>query len=61
MTVEKILEVLALGDEYGSALKDMLHWLKVCDFLNVTDKQADMYIAYRKRGEDVDGKDAKED
>ena len=57
MTVEKILEVLALGDEYGSALKDMLRWLKVCDFLNVTDKQADMYIAYRKRGEDVDGQD----
>lgn len=50
MTVEKILEVLALGDEYGSALKDMLRWLKVCDLLNVTDKQADMYIAYRKRG-----------
>lgn len=50
MTVEKILEVLALGDEYGSALKDMLHWLKVCDLLNVTDEQADMYIAYTKRG-----------
>ncbi len=53
MTVEKILEVLALGDKYGSALKDMLRWLKVCDLLNVTDGQADMYIAYKKRGEAV--------
>ena len=50
MSIEMIKRVLAMGDVYGSALRDMLKWLKICDLVNVTDEQAQMYIDYREGG-----------
>ena len=44
MTLPLIKAVLATGDKYGSGLRDMMAWLKICDLGNVSDEQAQMYL-----------------
>ena len=53
MTLPVIKTVLATGDQYGSGLRDMMAWLKICDLGNVSDAQAQMYLDYLN-GDDKD-------
>lgn len=46
MTLPVIKTVLATGDQYGSGLRDMMAWLKICNLGNVSDEQAQMYLDY---------------
>jgi hypothetical protein len=53
MTLPLIKAVLATGDQYGSGLRDMMAWLKICHLGNVSDAQAQMYLDYLN-GDDND-------
>lgn len=44
MTLPVIKTVLATGDQYGSGLRAMMAWLKICNLGNVSDEQAKMYL-----------------
>lgn len=44
MTLEMIKRVLSMGDNKGSALRQMLKDLKICKLTNVTDEQAQHWI-----------------
>lgn len=44
MTLEMIKRVLSMGDNKGSALRQMLKDLKICKLTNVTDEQALYWI-----------------
>jgi len=44
MTLEMIKQVLSMGDNKGSALRQMLKDLKICKLTNVTDEQAQYWI-----------------
>lgn len=52
MTLPLIKAVLATGNKYGSGLRDMMAWLKICDLDNVSDEQAQMYL---ERDDNNDG------
>lgn len=52
MTLPVIKIVLATGDQYGSGLRDMMAWLKICDLGNVSDEQAQMYLDYLNGDDD---------
>ena len=58
MTLPLIKAVLATGDKYGSGLRDMMAWLKICDLSNVSDEQAQMYL---ERNDNNDGVNNTED
>ena len=58
MTLPLIKAVLATGDKYGSGLRDMMAWLKICDLGNVSDSQAKMYL---ERDDNNDGVNDTED
>ena len=51
MTLPLIKAVLATGDKYGSGLKDMMAWLKICELGNVSDEQAQMYLERNDKNE----------
>jgi len=44
MTLEMIKQVLSMGDDKGSALRQMLKDLKICKLSNVTDEQVQYWI-----------------
>ena len=44
MTLRMIKQVLSMGDNKGSALRQMLKDLKICKLANVTDEQAQHWI-----------------
>lgn len=46
--------VLACGDKHGSAIRQMLRDLKICDLSNVTDEQAQWWLEKQKEGGGVD-------
>lgn len=50
MTLEMIKRVLSMGDNKGSALRQMLKDLKICKLTNVTDEQAQYWI---ERNDDI--------
>lgn len=47
MTLDMIKQVLSMGDNKGSALRQMLKDLKICKLSNVTDEQAQYWIERR--------------
>lgn len=49
--VDTLKAILAQGDKHGSALKEMLRDLKICDLTNVTQEQAEMWLAKKEGGE----------
>ena len=55
MTLPVIKTVLATGDQYGSGLRDMMAWLKICNLGNVSDEQAQMYLDYLTGDDNNDG------
>lgn len=58
MELTTLKAVLELGDKHGSAIKEMLSDLKICDLVNVTEEQAQMWLV-QKRGEEDDIRDNK--
>ena len=44
MTLDMIKRVLSMGDNKGSALRQMLKDLKICKLTNVTDEQAQYWM-----------------
>lgn len=61
MTLPLIKAVLATGDKYGSGLRDMMAWLKICHLGNVSDAQAQMYLDYLNGDDDNVLSDNKKD
>lgn len=61
MTLPLIKAVLATGDKYGSGLRDMMAWLKICDLGDVSDTQAQMYLDYLNGDDNNDGINNTED
>lgn len=53
MELATLKAVLEQGDKHGSAIKEMLSDLKICDLVNVTEEQAQMWLV-QKRGENDD-------
>lgn len=53
MKLDTLKAILALGDCHGSAIKEMLRDLRVCDLSNVTQQQAELWLARRKASEDA--------
>lgn len=53
MELDTLKAILALGDCHGSAIKEMLKDLRVCDLSSVTQQQAELWLARRKASEDV--------
>lgn len=53
MELQTLKAILACGDKYGSAIKEMLRDLKICDFTNVTQEQAEMWLAKKRGDNDV--------
>ena len=58
MELETLKAVMACGDRHGSAIKEMLRDLKICDLSNVTQKQAEVWLAKRSA---YDGRNNKQD
>lgn len=46
--------VLARGDKYGSAIKQMLADLQICDLSNVAEEQAQQWLSKKKGGNNND-------
>lgn len=61
MTLPVIKTVLATGDQYGSGLRAMMAWLKICSLGNVSDEQAQMYLDYLIGDDDNVLRDNKKD
>ena len=61
MTLPVIKTVLATGDKYGSGLRDMMAWLKICNLGNVSDAQAQMYLDYLNGDDNNDDANNTED
>lgn len=61
MTLPVMKTVLATGNKYGSGLKDMMAWLKICDLGNVSDAQAQMYLDYLNGDDNNDDANNTED
>lgn len=59
MTLPLIKAVLATGDKYGSGLRDMMAWLKICDLGNVSDEQAKMYLERNDNNDNVNNTEDK--
>lgn len=59
MTLPLIKAVLATGDKYGSGLKDMMAWLKICHLGNVSDAQAQMYLERNGNNDDINNTEDK--
>lgn len=53
MELDTLKAILALGDCHGSAIKEMLRDLKVCDLSNVTQQQAELWLAGRGASKDA--------
>lgn len=53
MELATLKAVLELGDRHGSAIREMLKDLKICDLTAVTEEQARMWLV-QKRGEKDD-------
>ena len=53
MELATLKAVLEMGDKHGSAIREMLSDLRICDLVNVTEEQAQMWLK-QKRGEDDD-------
>lgn len=49
MELQTLKAILACGDKYGSAIKEMLRDLKICDLTNVTQEQAQLWLDKKKR------------
>lgn len=52
MEIDTLKAILALGDCHGSAIREMLRDLKICDLSNVTQEQAEMWLARRSKYDD---------
>ena len=50
MELSTLKAVLELGDKYGSAIRQMLADLRICDLSNVTEKQARWWLNKQKGG-----------
>lgn len=48
MELDTLKAILALGDCHGSAIREMLKDLKICDLSKVTQQQAELWLARRK-------------
>lgn len=51
MKLSTLQAVLARGDKYGSAIKQMLADLQICDLKNVTEEQAQWWLKNKGRME----------
>lgn len=49
MELQTLKAVLACGDKYGSAIREMMRDLKICDLTNVTQQQAEQWLVKKKR------------
>lgn len=47
MTAQQLMDVIALGDKYGSALKEMLKWLDIKNLTEVTDEQVEAFLQHK--------------
>lgn len=56
MELETLKAVMACGDCHGSAIKEMLRDLKICDLSNVTQKQAEAWLAKKSAYDDRNNK-----
>lgn len=54
MKLSTLKAVLARGDKYGSAIKQMLVDLQICDLSNVTEEQAQQWLSKQKGGNNND-------
>jgi hypothetical protein len=54
MELSTLKAVLAKGDKYGSGIRQMMSDLKICDLSNVTQEQAEWWLAKQKEGEEND-------
>lgn len=54
MELSTLKAVLAKGDKYGSAIKQMLADLQICDLSNVTEEQAQQWLSKQKGGNNND-------
>ena len=54
MEISTLKAVLAQGDKYGSAIRQMLADLRICDLSNVTEKQAQWWLSKQKGGDNND-------
>lgn len=54
MRFDLLKAVISCGDSSGSAIRQMLRDLKICNLSNVTDAQAEWWLA-KQRGGDGDG------
>lgn len=52
MELQTLKAVLACGDKYGSAIREMMRDLKICDLTNVTQQQAEQWLAKKKRDDE---------
>lgn len=51
MELSTLKAILAQGDKYGSAIRQMLADLRICDLSNVTEEQALAFLEKLKNGE----------
>ncbi len=51
MELSTLKAILAKGDKYGSAIRQMLADLRICDLSNVTEEQALAFLEKLKNGE----------
>ena len=54
MELSTLKAVLAQGDKYGSAIRQMLADLRICDLSNVTEEQAQWWLNKQKGGDNND-------
>lgn len=53
MELQTLKDILTCGDKYGSAIKEMMRDLKICDLTNVTQEQAEWWLAKKGNDDDV--------
>lgn len=54
MELSTLKAILAQGDKYGSAIRQMLADLRICDLSNVTEEQAQWWLSKQKGGDNDD-------
>ena len=61
MELSTLKAVLTQGDKYGSAIRQMLADLRICDLSNVTEEQAQWWLNKQKGGDNNDKLHNKQD
>ena len=59
MELSTLKAVLAKGDKHGSGIRQMMSDLKICDLSNVTQEQAEWWLA-KKEGDKNDNDNGNE-